>query len=31
MVVDTINEYIKDTDINIDLVLYFEKDKKYYE
>ena len=22
MVVDTINEYIKDTDINIDLVLY---------
>ena len=31
MVVDTINEYIKDTDINIDLVLYLEKDKKYYE
>ena len=31
MVVDTLSEYIKDTDINIDLVLYFEKDKKYYE
>ena len=31
MVVDAINEYIKDTDINIDLVLYLEKDKKYYE
>ena len=31
MVVDTITEYIKDKDINIDLVLYLEKDKKYYE
>ena len=31
MAVDTLSEYIKDTDINIDLVLYFEKDKKYYE
>ena len=31
MVVDTLSEYIKDTDINIELVLYFEKDKKYYE
>lgn len=31
MVVSTITEYIKDKDINIDLVLYLEKDKKYYE
>ena len=31
MVVSTITEFIKDKEINIDLVLYLEKDKKYYE
>ena len=29
MVVSTITEFIKDKEINIDLVLYLEKDKKY--
>ena len=31
IVVSTITEFIKDKEINIDLVLYLEKDKKYYE